>query len=263
MGRIARRKTLFGLLIIVFLTLVAALIRPDLAVDGLARLAQFVPDRVRRIVAPPPDPLAERMAERGFSLGQAAYVRIFKQEAKLEVWLKAATGYQLYQTYPICRFSGRLGPKLKEGDRQAPEGFYAVGRKQLNPNSRHHLSFNLGYPNAYDQAHGRTGTYLMVHGGCSSIGCYAMTDQAIDDIYRIVEAALQDGMDHVPVHVFPFRMTAERVAAAANQSWIGFWRNLKTGYDFFEAVRKPPAVFACGKAYGFQPGNNCQLIAGW
>ena len=166
-------------------------------------------------------------------------------------------------TMPICLWSGRLGPKLREGDRQAPEGFYAVSHKQLHPGSRHHLAFNLGFPNAYDRAHGRTGSYLMVHGGCSSIGCYAMTDGAVDDIYRIVEAALDGGQDHVPVHVFPFRMTPERLAAMAGEQWIGFWRNLKTGYDLFEKTGKPPPAFACGERYGFGPGTGCRPIAGW
>lgn len=238
-------------------------LNPHLARDLAERAARRMPATVRNVLLPLPDPLAERLAERGLALGRPAFVRIFKEQAELEVWMKGDERYELYRTYPICRYSGDLGPKLAEGDRQAPEGFYAVNHKQLHPGSRHHLAFNIGFPNAYDRAHGRTGSYLMVHGGCSSIGCYAMTDRAVDDIYRIVEAALDNGQDHISVHVFPFRMTAERLAAMAGARWIGFWRNLKTGYDLFEKTGEPPSVFACGGRYGFMPGDGCRPIAGW
>ena len=133
---------------------------------------------------------------------------MFKQESELELWMKNGERMALFQTYPICRWSGRLGPKLKIGDKQAPEGFYRIGRAQLNPNSRWHRSFNIGFPNAFDRAHRRTGTYFMVHGGCSSAGCYAMTNAQVDDIYRLVEAALAKGQKAVDMHAFPFRMTA-------------------------------------------------------
>jgi len=158
-------------------------------------------------------------------------------------------GWRLFQSYPICRFSGDLGPKLRQGDRQAPEGFYQVANGQLNPNSRHHLSFNLGFPNAFDRSHGRTGSYLMVHGGCSSIGCYAMTDPAVDDIYRLVSAALGNGQTSVDVDAFPFRMTNRNMARYAQSRWIDFWRDLKTGYDLFESDRSVPIVQLVGKRY--------------
>ena len=111
---------------------------------------------------------------------------------------RRARRFERFATYPICRWSGRLGPKFREGDRQAPEGFYTVDAEQLNPNSRMHRSFNLGFPNAYDQAHGRTGSFLMVHGGCASIGCYAVTDPAVDEIWRMVTAALEQGQARFP-----------------------------------------------------------------
>ena len=238
-------------------------LNPHMARELADRAMRRLPEPIRVALLPKPDPLAERLSERGLALGRPAFVRIFKEQAELEVWMKGDERYELYRTYPICRYSGALGPKLKEGDRQAPEGFYAVNRKQLHPGSRHHLAFNIGFPNAYDRAHGRTGSYLMVHGGCSSIGCYAMTDRAVDDIYRIVEAALVGGQDHVPVHVFPFRMTAERLAAAAGARWTDFWRNLKTGYDLFEKTGVPPMAFACGENYRFRPDGGCQPITGW
>ena len=203
----------------------------------------------------------------GFTLGDPAFVRIFKREKRLEIWLQHSSGrFERFRSYEICNFSGGLGPKLAEGDHQAPEGFYRVGLKQLNPNSRHHLSFNLGFPNGYDQAHGRTGSALMVHGGCTSVGCYAMTDEKVDEIYAIVEAALLAGQDAVSVHAFPFKMTADALAGMRNDKWAGFWTNLKEGSDLFEASRVPPRVGICNGDYRFgrdvaDPG--CTEIGYW
>ena len=204
----------------------------------------------------------------GLALGDHAHVRIYKREHKLELWMKRATdsGYAMFRDYDICTFSGELGPKLKEGDRQSPEGFYRVGLKQLNPNSRHHLSFNLGFPNAFDRQLGRTGSALMVHGGCSSIGCYAITDASVDEVYAVVEAALNRGQDAVDVHVFPFRMTASALAEEGGSTWAPFWRNLKAGYDLFETEGLPPRVGACLGEYRFgkdAEGPECAVIAAW
>jgi murein L,D-transpeptidase YafK len=193
--------------------------------------------------------LPTRLAAKGLRQGQPVFVRIFKQEAVLELWMRDDKQWRLFQSYAICRFSGGLGPKLNQGDRQAPEGFYQVANGQLNPNSRHHLSFNLGFPNAFDRAHGRTGSYLMVHGGCSSIGCYAMTDPAVDDIYRLVSAALRNGQASVEVHAFPFRMSDANMTRHAQSRWIDFWRDLKAGYDLFESGRSVPSVQLVGKRY--------------
>ena len=193
--------------------------------------------------------LPARLAAQGVAKGQPVYLRIFKEEASLELWMQRADGWALFQSYPICRYSGKLGPKLREGDRQAPEGFYQVGLGQLNPASRHHLSFNLGFPNRYDRAHERTGTYLMIHGGCTSIGCYAMTDAAVDDIYRLVEAALKAGQPAVDVQIFPFRMTARNLERHAASRWMPFWKSLKPAHDIFEAKREVPKVSVRGKAY--------------
>lgn len=189
------------------------------------------------------------LKERGLARGVPVYLRIFKEEHELEVWVTGETGYSLLRTYPICAWSGTLGPKLQEGDGQSPEGFYRVRLGDLNPNSRFHLSFNLGFPNAFDRAHGRTGSYLMVHGNCVSIGCYAMTDRGIDAIYGLVEAALKNGQGAVPVHVFPFRMTQANLDRHGRSQWFAFWLNLKQGYDAFEATRRPPKVTVHGKNY--------------
>ncbi len=187
--------------------------------------------------------LQRDLAPLGLQLGAPAFVRIFKREGELELWLGSPAGdYRLFRTYPICRYSGALGPKQREGDNQAPEGFYRVARGQLNPASRFHLAFNLGYPNAYERAHGYTGDFLMVHGNCVSIGCYAMGDAAIEEIYTVVDAALRAGQPAFEVHAFPFRLDAAALTAERTSPWFDFWSGLKPGYDAFERVRRPPRI---------------------
>lgn len=183
-------------------------------------------------------------------------MRVFKTEGVLEVWKQERSGrYGLLKTYEICKFSGKLGPKIREGDRQAPEGFYAVTTKSLNPYSRNHLAFNIGFPNAFDQGLGRTGTNLMVHGGCNSVGCYAMTHKSIEEIYGLLREALQNGQTSVLFQAFPFRMTADNLARRADNPNAPFWANLKEGSDLFERTGRPPLVYACGERYGFAPSG--------
>ena len=184
-------------------------------------------------------------------------VRTFKKEAELEVWKKARSGrYVLLKSFPICRWSGQLGPKRRQGDRQAPEGFYAVAARQMNPNSAYYLSFDVGYPNAYDRAHGGTGSALMVHGTCSSAGCFAMTDAAVGEIYAIARDALAGGQAAFQVQAFPFRMTAENIARHRSDPNIEFWRQLKEGSDRFEATGDEPAVSVSGGRYVFAPSRD-------
>jgi len=186
--------------------------------------------------------------------GTEVFIRIFKAESELELWIKApqVNTFELKETFPICRWSGELGPKLREGDGQSPEGFYKVRRASLNPNSSYHLSFNLGFPNRFDRAHARTGSFLMVHGACVSIGCYAMTDAGIEKIYGAVESALKSGQDVVDVHIFPFRMTSENLALNEGHEWYEFWLNLKEGYDAFDRTQRVPSVNVNHKRYSFQ-----------
>ncbi|MCV6593050.1 MAG: murein L,D-transpeptidase [Silicimonas sp.] len=198
--------------------------------------------------------LTRDLARKGLAFGAPVHLRIFKEEAVLELWVRDGARFALFRRYDICNFSGGLGPKLKEGDRQSPEGFYQVGRNALNPQSRFHLSFNLGFPNAFDRAHGRTGSFLMVHGACASIGCYAMTDKKIEEIYLLVEAALRGGQAAVPVHAFPFRMTEARLAQETGHRWHGFWSDLKRGYDAFEATGLPPDITVSGGRYRVAEG---------
>jgi murein L,D-transpeptidase YafK len=179
-------------------------------------------------------------------------VRLFKEEAELEVWKQDASGrYELLKTYPICRWSGELGPKVKEGDRQAPEGFYAITPGQMNPNSAFYLSFNIGYPNAYDRAWGRTGSQLMVHGDCSSRGCYAMTDDQIGEIYALARESFFGGQRAFQVQALPFRFTATNFARHRNNPNMPFWRMLKEGVDQFDLTRQEPIVNVCEKRYVF------------
>jgi murein L,D-transpeptidase YafK len=200
--------------------------------------------------------LDERLAAHGVKLGVPVVLRIFKLDSELELWVEKDGRFVRFATYPICLWSGRLGPKLKEGDKQAPEGFYTVASDQLNPDSRWHRAFNLGFPNAFDRSQGRYGSFLMVHGGCSSIGCYAMTDPVVDELWQFVTAALEQGQARVPVHVLPFRMTDRNLAARKGQRWGSFWTDLKRGYDMFEASHLPPVVSVCKARYVFEPGTS-------
>lgn len=209
--------------------------------------------RIRENVQPK---LEEQLAAPSLALraGAPVFIRIFKESKELEVWLqekgsgdKAQRKYVLFKTYPIASYgSGTLAPKLAEGDGQAPTGIYTVSKAQLKPDSDYHLAFNLGFPNAYDQNKGRTGSFLMVHGSTASIGCYAMTDPLIEEIYLLVDAALSAGQKAVPVHAFPFRMSEARMRKAAEsegeKAWLEEWKNLKNGHDRFEESHIPPRV---------------------
>lgn len=189
----------------------------------------------------------------GLHFGAPIFIRIFKESRELELWIEDDGQFKLFRTYQICTYSGRLGPKLRTGDLQSPEGFYFVTPGRLNPASQFHLSFNLGYPNAYDRHHGRTGSALMVHGDCVSIGCYAMTDAKIEEIYVLADAALQNGQPLFRVHVFPFRMAQANLHKHRRSKWLTFWENLKEGYEFFEREGRPPNVEVRGGKYVYEP----------
>jgi murein L,D-transpeptidase YafK len=226
--------------------------------EGFGRIGLAIHDAQRLLYAelgwplpgtPDLGRLNERLAEKSLARGTPVFIRIFKREQELELWMKKGDSFVLFTSYPICRYSGELGPKLHEGDYQAPEGFYTVGRSQLNPHSAYRRSFNLGFPNVYDAANGRTGSFVMVHGACMSAGCYAMTDRVIDEIWELVTAALDAGQKRFSVHVFPFRMTESQFAIDGGGQWDGFWHDLKRGYDLFEASRTPPQIGVCAKRY--------------
>lgn len=193
--------------------------------------------------------LRQRLAAAGLKKGAAMFLRIFKQSSELEVWLKNGERYSLFATYPICQWSGTLGPKLREGDKQTPEGFYTVTRSQLRRRGRWPRSINLGFPNAFDRSLTRTGSYILVHGGCSSVGCFAMTNPVIHEIHLLARAATRKGQRYIPVHLLPFRMTDENLTRHADSKWSAFWNNLREGYDAFEQTRIPPKVTVCNGRY--------------
>jgi murein L,D-transpeptidase YafK len=177
----------------------------------------------------------EKMASLNVDRAAPVLLRVYKEESTFEVWKEDRSGkYILLNTYPICKFSGKLGPKISEGDRQTPEGFYEITPEQMFPLSREYLAFNIGFPNAFDRSLGRSGSFIMVHGGCASIGCYAMTHQQMDEIYRLIDEAFDGGQNRVPFEAFPFRMTAENLARhAPNNPHASFWAMLKAGSDSF------------------------------
>jgi murein L,D-transpeptidase YafK len=201
---------------------------------------------------PVPAKLVAAMAEKDMDLQSPMLVRLFKQEAELEVWKQDRSGhFALLKTYPICRWSGDLGPKVREGDRQAPEGFYSISPAQMNPQSAYYLSFNTGYPNAYDKALGHTGSQLMVHGDCSSRGCYAMTDEQIAEIYSLGRESFFGGQRAFQLQAYPFKMTPLNMARHRNNPNMPFWKMIKQGYDHFEVTRQEPKVDFCEKKYVF------------
>lgn len=187
--------------------------------------------------------LMEELNKREMEIGQPVYLRAFKEERQLELWMRSATGWQLWRTYPIAAASGYAGPKLREGDMQVPEGFYGITSRLVNPASSYHLALNIGYPNRYDLQHQRTGSFIMIHGRAASIGCLAMTDPVIEEIFLLVAAALDQGQAEVPVHLFPFRMTEEKLASTAGHPWQSFWRHeLSPAWRYFEAHHEPPRL---------------------
>jgi len=197
--------------------------------------------------------LTKDLKKLGLTFGSPVFIRSFKEEMEFEVWVQETQKktFKLFRTYPIIRSSGKLGPKYAEGDRQVPEGFYFVKKRQLNPASRYHLAYNIGYPNAYDKSRNRTGSFIMVHGSNVSIGCLAMSNSKIEEIYTLCAAALQNGQPFFRHHSFPFRMSETRMAAAAQHSEYPFWKNLKTGYEAFEKTKRPPNVEVKGQDYIF------------
>jgi murein L,D-transpeptidase YafK len=219
--------------------------------------AQEIPSsaRSRAAISRIKPKLQTEFSRTGFNWGTPIFIRIFKNTKELEIWLRDGENFRLFKTYKICTYGWRsLGPKIRQGDGRAPEGFYYVLPRQMNPLSNFHLSFNLGYPNAYDRVHGRTGSALMVHGSCVSIGCYAMTDKGIEEIFTLADASLRNGQRFLRVHIFPFQMTEKNMNKHKFSECYKFWENLKEGYDFFEKNgHNPPNVEVKNNRYVFEP----------
>lgn len=202
-----------------------------------------------------PASLAKRLDAAGFTRGAPIYIRIFKAEAALEVWMQRGDRFELFQSYPVCKFSGDLGPKLAEGDRQAPEGFYTVSPSQLRWTGRWYRGLDLNFPNPYDAEQGRTGSAILIHGGCASIGCYAMTNAVVDELFELATEAFDGGQARIAVHVYPFRMTAANVAKHNAEAWASFWDRLKPAYDHFETDRTPSRVSVCNGEYRIESAS--------
>jgi murein L,D-transpeptidase YafK len=224
------------------------------AVIGLGAAPALRAATPAKVAAPKTADLDQRLAAAGLVRGAAVLLRVFKEESELELWMQSGDTYKRFATYPICRWRGVLGPKLVEGDRQSPEGFYAFGQDHLIWQGHYFRAFNLNFPNALDQALGRTGSGLLIHGACSSIGCYAMTDAIIDEMFDLIVASLANGQGRVQVHSFPFHMTDANLKRHASSPWIGFWRDLKAGSDAFIATQVPPRVGVCDGRYVVRPG---------
>lgn len=221
----------------------------DVAPDRIERQRAFARGILPPASAPELSDVSEWLAENGLMEGAPIMIRIFKAESELELWARKGATYVLQATFPVCHWTGTLGPKLREGDKQSPEGFYTVGSRQMRHLGRWRNAFNIGYPNLHDKRLDRTGSYILMHGGCSSTGCFAMTQPVQQVIHRLAAAALRRNQHNFQVHVFPFRMTEANMAAHAESPWMDFWRDLKAGYDAFEATRLPPRVGICGQRY--------------
>ncbi|MCA0424692.1 MAG: murein L,D-transpeptidase [Proteobacteria bacterium] len=231
-------------------------IRSGAAILALALLAGCEEDgrlsRNARHFTPVSPKMMALMSEKGTSKYSPILLRAYKQESELEVWKQSTSGeYVLLKTYPMCRWSGQLGPKKVEGDRQVPEGFYTITQNSLNPNSAYYLSFNVGYPNAYDRAYGRTGSLIMVHGACSSMGCFSMTDEQIAEIYAVTREAFAGGQKAIQFQSLPFRFTPTNLAKYRADPNMPFWKMLKQGVDTFDVTKREPQVAICERKYVF------------
>lgn len=218
-----------------------------------------------KVEQPLPSRIVAEMQKKNMPRNSPISIRVFKEEGKMEIWkAKADNRFDKIAEYDICAWSGKLGPKVKEGDRQAPEGFYNLTPAHLNPNSKYYLAINTGFPNRYDAVNGRSGSNLMIHGACSSSGCYSMTDEQILEIYAFARDAFKGGQSTIQLQAFPFRMTAENMARHRTSENYDFWKMLKVGYDNFEVTKRPPDVGVCEKKYVFNqqsqasgPGAAC------
>lgn len=229
----------------------------DVAADRVERQRAYHRGQMPLPETPDLARLDERLAAKGLAKGRPLFIRIFKATSELEIWMQPEknSAFVLLDTYPICHWTGTLGPKLREGDRQSPEGFYSVQNRQLRLVGRWQKAFNIGFPNTHDQLNKRTGSNILVHGGCSSVGCFAMTEQVQEEIFTLAKAAVAGGQERFHVHIFPFRMTDESLAEQKGHAWAGFWSDLKAGYDSFERTKFPPKMAICEQRYLVHDGD--------
>ena len=176
------------------------------------------------------------------------FIRVFKQELLLEVWVLKDSSYRLFREYGLCAGSGSLGPKRKQGDKQIPEGVYHIDR--FNASSRYHLSLGIDYPNPSDRVHGdarKPGGDIFIHGSCASIGCVSVHDEEIEEVYLLAVHASSSGQSEIPVHIFPLRMDPIAVGGLKNANlmktpWHNLWDSLQPVYRAFEKSHRVPQV---------------------
>jgi len=261
MSRYRRAKIEGGARALVVLMALACAVAACLAESAPAAPEKATPALPEKATRELPSALLSLLRQKKMPKLSPILIRIFKEESELEVWKQTTAGrFELLKLYPICRWSGELGPKLHEGDYQAPEGFYAITPKLMNPNSSYYLAINMGFPNAFDAANDRDGSLLMIHGNCASVGCYAMTDEQIGEIYALARDAFLGGQPAFQVQAYPFRMTPANVARHRTNPNLPFWQMLKIGSDHFEVTRRAPKVDVCDRRYVFDarplPGSS-------
>ncbi len=195
--------------------------------------------------------LANEFKERGLKLGSPIFLRVYKQTSEMELWVQRGPRYVHFKTYGICRWSGGLGPKFYEGDRQSPEGLYRITTSDLIVNPRWDRAMNINYPNNFDNLNGRGGSGILIHGGCGSIGCFAIQNENVEDVYGAVRAALRGGQVYVPVLALPFRFSALAPEKDDTLRMNEFWADLRRADLLFERDRLPPVAWICDGRYYF------------
>ncbi len=217
----------------------------------MQKRAQQVSHGVLKSVAAREIELAQEFAGKGLKLGSPVFIRVYKQTSEMELWVQQGPRYVLFKTHGICRWSGVLGPKFYEGDRQSPEGLYRITTSDLIVNRRWDRAMNINYPNSFDNLNSRGGSGILIHGGCGSIGCFAIQNENVEDVFGAVRAALKGGQAYVPVLTLPFRFTALAPEKEDTLHMSEFWADLRRADLLFERDKVPPAAWICDGRYYF------------
>jgi murein L,D-transpeptidase YafK len=195
--------------------------------------------------------LSRAFEKRGLKLGSPVFIRVYKQTSEMELWVEKGSRYVLFKTFGICRWSGRLGPKYYEGDRQSPEGLYRITSRDLIVNARWDRAMNINYPNSFDVMNGRGGSSILIHGKCGSIGCFAIQDRNVEEVYAAVRAALEGGQAYIPVLSLPFRFSSLAPSRQDTLQMNEFWADLRRADLLFDRDRLPPSAWICDGRYYF------------
>ena len=249
-------KKLIGFIIVLFAT-ASLMAQPPLTSKGGSTSFSFINyqksfSRPQEALKRKEDTLQKQFAAAGLKWpAKYIYIRSFKFDAQLEVWVKdeISQPFTLFKTYRVCALAGTLGPKRMEGDYQVPEGFYYIN--VFNPQSNYYLSLGLNYPNASDKILSdslRPGSEIFIHGSCVTVGCIPITDQQIDELYILASYAKDQGQDFIPVHIFPVRFNKEKsvkyleTLTKDDAGLKKFADRLEDAYDYFEKYKQLPVV---------------------